>query len=301
MKKNNLLIPVTEIQRFCMHDGPGVRTTVFFKGCPLRCAWCHNPETQQATQQLLYYPQKCIGCGACITVCPHGAHREQEGLHVFDRTRCQGCLSCVQACCSGALEPSLKEMTLEEILEIVEKDRPFYGALGGITLSGGEPMAHPREALALLEECRRRGIGTAMETCGYFDGQYLPALVPLVDLFLWDFKDGNPARHKEYTGVDNARIREQLLRVDALGGASILRCILVKGVNMQEDHYEAIASLWHSLEHCRQVELLPYHAYGGSKMIPLGLEDNGHREWIPSDEDMETAKSILIKKGVRLK
>ena len=137
--------------------------------------------------------------------------------------------------------------------------------------------------------------------CGNFDASYLEALVPLVDLFLWDFKDGNPARHREYTGVDPARIRQNLCRVDALGGVSVLRCIMVKGVNMQEDHYEAIASLWHSLQHCKHVELLPYHAYGGSKMIPLGMEDNGRREWIPSEEDMETAKNILIKKGIRLK
>lgn len=299
--KNEMTLGITEIQRFCMHDGPGVRTVVFLKGCPLRCAWCHNPETQSPRQELLYYTQKCIGCGACAAVCPTGAHTMREGMHLFDRSKCISCAKCAEVCPSGALETARKDMTLEQILDVIEKDRAFYKQSGGVTVSGGEPMMQPEGTLALLRACRERGIGTAIESCGCFDARHIPALAELVDLLLWDFKDGNDARHKEYTGASHRQSVKNLMALDALGVPSVLRCIMVKGVNMQPDHYDAIATLWKDLKNCQCVELLPYHAYGGSKMLPLGLADNGRREWIPQDEDLARAKEYLKEKGVRLK
>ena len=292
---------LTEIQRFCMYDGPGIRTTVFLKGCPLRCKWCHNPETQSVQQQILFYRQKCILCGACATVCPQGSHLLKNGEHVFNRGRCIGCQSCVRNCCSGALEPALKRMTIQQILSVVESDRAFYGKEGGITLSGGEPMMQPHETIELLEECRKRKIGTAIETCGYFDTAYLPRLVPVVDWFLWDYKDGNDNRHREYTGVSNCKITKNLFQADALGARTILRCIMVRGINMRKDHYDKIAYLWHRLRHCRYVQLLPYHTYGGSKMPALGKEDNGNSLWIPTEKGLDEARKYLREKGVRVK
>lgn len=292
---------VTDIQRFCMHDGPGIRTVVFLKGCPLRCAWCHNPETQSSYQEILFYPEKCIGCGACEAVCPVGAHQLQDGGHRYDRARCMVCTRCAEICCSKALEPAMKQMTANEIFEEVEKDRAFYGGQGGLTISGGEPMIQASEVMELLRICKNHGISTAIETCGYFDPAILPQMISLTDSFLWDFKDGNEERHKKYTGVSNAKIKSNLLLADSLGAATILRCIMVQKVNMQEDHYDAIAELWHQLKHCRYVELIPYHAYGGSKMIPLGKEGNGHPEWIPTGQMMQEAGTFLLSRGVRLK
>ena len=291
---------ITEIQRFCMHDGPGVRTVVFFKGCPLNCAWCHNPETKNPGQELLFYEKKCIGCGGCAAVCPKGAH-SFDVTHLFDRESCAGCGSCADICPTGALSLSMREMTVEEVLSAAEKDRAFYGSEGGITLSGGEPLAQPAAVLALLKQCREKGIGTAIETCGYFDGKILSELVPLTDLFLWDLKIGDEELHRKYTGVSNRRIIDNLLKADELGAETVLRCIMVKNVNMNEEHYAAVAEVWNRLKHCRYAELLPYHAYGGSKMLPLGLADNGRTDWAPDEEEIARAKEILQQKGVRVK
>ena len=292
---------VTEIQRFCMHDGPGVRTTVFLKGCPLRCRWCHNPETQSAGQQILYDAARCIGCGACATVCPVGAHRLGEDSHAYNRTGCTACARCADACPTGALAPAMREMTEEEILAVVERDRAFYGEEGGVTLSGGEPMAQPEAALRLLRLCRERGVGTAVETCGCFDPAYLPALAEAADLLLWDFKDGNDARHRENTGASGLPLTRGLIEADARGAESVLRCILLRGVNMEEGHYRAIAALWSKLRRCRTVELLPYHPFGGAKRRLLGEADDGREDWIPMPEEMEQARDFLSSRGVRVR
>ena len=196
-----MLIPITKIQRFSTHDGPGIRTTVFMKGCPLRCKWCHNPETQLLRNQVFYTPQKCIGCAECIKVCKNGAHKmDEEYGHVFNSTLCIGCLKCARVCPTQALESTSCDMSVSEIMDIVMKDYAFYSDKGGITLSGGEPMLHAEECLELLSLSKKSGISTAIETCGYFDENYIEQIAKVTDLFLWDFKDGNTNRHKENTG-----------------------------------------------------------------------------------------------------
>ncbi len=292
---------ITKIQRFCMHDGDGVRTVVFLKGCPLRCLWCHNPEGQTFDAEILLDNKKCIGCGECAAVCPTDAQVISAGTHVFDRNKCICCMRCTKVCCTAALEPSAVEMTVDEVFASVEKDRAFYGNSGGVTLSGGEPFAQPQEAVRLLRKCRENGINTAAETSGYFASSLLSEIVPLTDCFLWDFKDGNDERHLRYTGVSNVKIKNNLLLADSMGAVSILRCIMVNGVNMQHDHYDAIAELWRNLHNCKYVELIPYHAMGGSKMLLLGKPDNGRRDWIPTENMMNEAKEYLRKQNVRVK
>ncbi len=298
------MLPVTDIQRFCMHDGPGVRTVVFLKGCPLRCAWCHNPEGQSAKQEILFYESKCIGCGACVSACPSGAH----SLHPerrFVRDKCIGCGACTEVCCTEALAPAMRTMTVSEVLDAVARDRAFYGetaeggrTVGGLTVSGGEPMAHPEGTLALLGASRAAGLSTVVETCGQFDAAYLPRLAALTDLLLWDVKDTDSARHKRCTGVPNERILQNLLEADRLGARTRLRCILVAGVNTDEGHYAALSELAQALSHCEGVEFLPYHAYSGSKMLPLGMADNGRADWIPDGDIVQAAKAFLRARGV---
>ena len=288
---------VTEIQRFCMHDGPGIRTTVFLKGCPLRCAWCHNPETQKLKSELIFYPNKCIGCAACKTSCGNGVHVWSE-THLIDRAACISCGNCVENCPTSALEICGSEYTVKDVLSIVEKDRVFYNEGGGVTLSGGEPFVQGDSVIELLRACKEAGLSTAVETCGYADTCVLRKAVKFVDLFLWDIKDTDGLRHKQYTGVDNDKILKNLALVNQRNAKIRLRCILVRGVNTDERHYAAIAKLANDIHNLDGVEWIPYHAYGGTKSVFLGGEDNGKKEWIPSAEEIERAKTIVKNHGV---
>ena len=294
----DIKLKVTEIQRFCMHDGPGVRTTVFLKGCPLRCAWCHNPETQKGTSELLFYPDKCIRCHACVSVCPQKAHTIEK-VHRIDRTKCVLCRACAKVCPTKAIEICGTEMSMETILAVVEKDRAFYGELGGVTLSGGEPFAQNERTVALLKACKERGISTAVETCGYANSDILRAAVPFVDLFLFDVKDTDCLRHKQYTGVSNESILNNLTLINSMKARIRFRCILVKGINTKDTHYANVAKLAKSMQNFDGVEWIPYHAYGGKKATFLGGEDNGKKEWIPTPEEIERAKLVLKNYGVR--
>lgn len=294
--KNTL--KVTEIQRFCMHDGPGVRTTVFLKGCPLRCAWCHNPETQSASREMLFYREKCILCRSCSEVCKANAHTFENG-HIILRDRCASCFECANICPTGALDVCGREMTPDKILATVERDSAFYGTHGGITLSGGEPLCQPF-AVELLKACKERGISTAVETCGYVDTDVLLSSIPYVDIFLWDIKDTDSDRHQKYTGVSNERIISNLKEADRRGAKTRLRCIIISGVNTDKAHYEGLALLVKSLSNCEGIELIPYHAYGGSKATLLGGEDNGRREWIPSKDELDFARKFIFDCGGRV-
>ena len=290
-------LTVTEIQRFCMHDGPGLRTTVFLKGCPLSCAWCHNPETQKKEREILLYPKKCVACGQCRAVCPRGAHTVAE-VHSFDRSRCIRCGVCTADCPTAALEICGREMTVSEILSEVERDAAFYGAEGGLTLSGGEPFLHGEAAVALLSEAKARGLRTAVETSGYADPDVLAAAVPYVDLFLWDLKDTDSERHKRNTGVTNERILENLALADRLGARIRIRAILVRGVNTEDAHYRRLAEIAGALRNPAEVEFIPYHAYAGTKATFIGKEDNGRTDWIPDGEEVLYAKETVRKHGV---
>lgn len=280
-------LPVTRIQRFSTHDGAGVRTVVFLKGCPLRCAWCHNPETQRMGREMMYAAGKCIGCRACEAACPRGAHLFSNGAHVYDRSACALCMACADACPTQALTPAAQEMEAEEMISIAQRDRAFYGREGGITLSGGEPTAQGEAVVKLLAMAKAAGMTTAMETCGHFAPALVAPLAGTVDEFLWDVKDTDPARHKRYVGVDNAQILRNLRALDQYEVRIVLRCILVRGVNLNTEHARAVRELFASLRHGVRVDLLPYHPFGSQKGEQLGREGGGRTDWIPTREEVE--------------
>ncbi len=290
---------VSNIQHFCVNDGDGIRTTIFFKGCPLDCAWCHNPETKSYQKQLLYYPTKCFNCQKCLQVCLNQVHSFSP-LHQLNRENCIACGKCCQTCFASALEMSGEEYTVEKLVEIVLQDQAFYDKKGGVTLSGGEPLCQDDKLLQLIEALKEKNIHIAVETCGYFNASILDKIVSKIDLFLYDIKDTDTKRHKKYTGVNNQKILDNLKKIDQLHGKTRLRCILVNGINTNIEHYESVAQIAKQLKHCEGVEWIAYHAYGGTKATFLGLEDNGNENWIPSKNQIEEAKKIVKQHHVKV-
>lgn len=263
---------VFNIQRFSIQDGPGIRTTVFLKGCPLRCLWCHNPESHSTRVQLLYRPARCVGCGACVAVCKTGAHKILDGIHAFDRATCITCGACAAVCAAEALELCGEIKTVEEVLAVVRRDKPFYGADGGMTISGGEPLFMPDFTLSLAKAAKDEDISVCIETAGWGDFENIAALIPYVDLFLFDFKVADETAHKHYTGVELAPILENLRRLDAAGGQIILRCPIIPDVNLDTAHFDGIAAVAATLSNLKEIHLEPYHPLGLSKLAALGQE-----------------------------
>ncbi|MCI8554217.1 MAG: glycyl-radical enzyme activating protein [Clostridiales bacterium] len=284
-------IHITDIQRFCIHDGPGLRTTVFMNGCPLSCKWCHNPEAQLTGNRIFYTDSKCIGCGAC-SVC--SAHTFSEAGHLFRRESCTSCGRCAEICPSGALMNTVITMDTAEVAAEVLKDAAFYGEDGGVTLSGGEPLWQTAAALELLQMCREHGLHTAVETCGVFRDSCLPVLSSSADLLLWDIKDTDNYRHKENTGVPLDPIQENLFSADRLGIPIRLRCLLLEGINANEEHIDQVCRLAGKLKHLEGIDLIPYHPMGKSKYERLGISDTfDNKRYIPSQERLEALQKIV--------
>ena len=264
---------VFDIQKFSIHDGPGIRTTVFLKGCPLRCLWCHNPESQSARPELLFSPEKCIGCGYCFKACPNQAHKMKDGLHIIDRSLCVSCGKCTEECYCGANSLAGKTMSVEAVMDEVLKDKPFYvNSGGGMTLSGGEPMNQFEFSRELLRSAKQNGLHTCMETCGFASAEHFLTIVPLVDLFLFDLKETDPLLHHKYTGVLPDRILENLHVIDNAGAKCVLRCPIIPGLNDREDHFRNIGRIAETLSNLSEINIMPYHPLGDSKLARLGRE-----------------------------
>ena len=280
---------VFNIQRFSVHDGPGIRTNVFLSGCPLRCLWCHNPEGQKCAPALAFLPEKCVGCGACAAVCPQNAHVFAEGEHRIDRSRCLACGKCAAACLYGALEQFGRRMDADEVVRQVERDAPFFADGGGVTLTGGEPMAQFDFALSLAKAFCENGIDVCMETSGYAPWEHFAAIAPYISRFLFDVKLTDDTLHKTYTGVPFSPIWENLKRLDALGAKIVLRCPIIPGVNDNTDHLSAVAALAGTLRHLTEIDLEPYHPLGIGKCHRLGIESP-----FPQESFLEREKLVSL-------
>jgi pyruvate formate lyase activating enzyme len=260
---------VFDLQRFSVHDGPGIRSLLFLKGCPLRCSWCANPESQRFERELLLDPEKCVACGRCVAACRSGAvSRVGEALG-FDRDRCLACGDCADVCAAGARVRAGRIVTAEAVLAELLRDEPFFrNSGGGVTLGGGEPLAQPAFARAVLRRCRERGLHTAVETCGQVAWASVEAVLPWTSLFLFDLKHIDAARHRRETGGDLERI---LTTLDRLAGLAqvVLRIPIIPGFNDQPETAAAIAARGLRAG-IRSVHLLPYHGFGQAKYCRLG-------------------------------
>jgi pyruvate formate lyase activating enzyme len=269
---------VFNIQRFSIHDGPGIRTTVFLKGCPLRCYWCHNPEGLRSGPELQIFPQLCIVCGACVAACPEAAHELVDGRKEFRRELCKGCGRCVLECFSGALVLAGRRMSVQEVMDQVLADRAFYETSGGgVTLSGGEPLFQRRFTRALLESCKAEGLHTAIETAGHYPWETLEEILPLADLVMMDLKHMDSAVHRLGTGVGNERILDTARRLAGTETRLLFRVPIIPGVNDTPEAVGAIAAFVRDLSRSRDrqmaigLELLPFHPLGSDKYRSLGM------------------------------
>ena len=292
---------IFNIQKFSTHDGDGVRTTIFFKGCPLRCMWCHNPESQHYYKELIFHQHKCTACGRCVAKCKQGANSIVDGKIVFDRSKCTACGVCTDWCITEARELAGKEYTVDALVKEAMKDKIFYEQSGGgVTLSGGEVMAS--QHMDYVEEvCRKlheNGVSVFIDTSGYTDYENLKRILPYVDVFLYDIKVMDPEGHKKYIGFDNSLILENLKKLSDEGAGLYIRLPIIQQVNATDEHIESVIHfLKENNIHARQVNLLPYHDIGKGKYVSLDMEYHDDEMSVPVSELMEHFKSMFVEQG----
>ena len=260
---------VFDIQRFSLNDGPGIRSIVFLKGCPLSCLWCCNPESQRMAPDVMFDAEKCIGCRKCTSVCSHGAIGP-ENANWIDRNKCVGCGECVTICPGGALTLKGEPMSIGEIIQVIKRDAHYFRKSGGgVTISGGEPLVQWKFARELLKACKAQGWDTAMETTGYGSEEAVEAVFPYVDLVLLDVKSTNPDIHKKVTGVDNVLIRKNAEKISRMANV-IIRVPTIPTVNAFEEEFHNIAEFAKTLHNVDTIHVLPYHTLGENKYTLLG-------------------------------
>jgi len=293
---------VSDIQRFSVHDGPGIRTTVFLKGCNLRCSWCHNPETLRPKPELQFLPEKCIGCGTCLEACPQGAHALVDGRRVFHRERCVGCGTCAESCYAQALVLIGKEMSAEDVVAEVLEDRVFYeNSGGGVTLSGGEPLFQRDFACEVLRLARSEGIHTAIETSMAWPWEHAAPILPDTDLVMVDIKLMDSVRHQDWTGAPNEQILENARRLSHEPRPLIVRTPVIPGVNDTPDEVGRIADLIAGFPNLEYYELLPYHPLGTGKYQSLGMEYKLAGLKRPEGDQMRMLAEVARRRGIEVR
>ena len=293
---------ITDIQRFSLNDGPGIRTTVFFKGCNMRCSWCHNPETISHKKEIMFYNNKCIGCGACFNACAYGVHSVVDGEHIIDRSKCVLCGKCVSNCYAEALVFSAKELTSDEIMHEILQDKVYYDeSNGGVTLSGGEVTCQKELALEIIEKCKENGIKTAIETNLLLPFEQIKELLSAVDLVMLDVKIFDDGEHKKHTGVSNKQILENLKKLDELGTSFIVRTPLIPEITDRQENLETIADFLSGLKNILYYELLNFNPLGASKYKSLSRENAFEDAKPMSKEKLDNIAQSLNRFGVKVK
>ncbi len=286
---------ISNIQRFSTKDGPGIRTSVFFKGCPLRCKWCHNPETHLSGHEIMYNAENCTLCGRCVLACPEGAIKIENNTVITDAKICNSCKKCTDECYYNAREISGKEMSFEQIADVIERDMAFYSSSGGgVTFSGGECVIYPELLCKLLKFCKSRRIHTAVDTSGFATSDVFEKIMPYTDLFLYDIKAFSSKLHQELTGVPNDLIWANLELLCTHGADVNLRLPVIEGCNALLEDVEKTAEKCAALG-IKKVNILPYHDMGKYKYTKLGKEYDGNSMSTPSDEKLEQIKKIFEK------
>jgi pyruvate formate lyase activating enzyme len=291
---------IFDLKKYSINDGPGIRTTVFFSGCPLACLWCHNPESQSLTPELLYRAGRCLLCGACIEVCPEHAISANACEGIFtDRSQCTQCQTCIATCYSGAREFSAREVTVEDVMKEITREIPFYDESGGgVTFSGGEPLMQPGFLSALLKACWEQEIHTVVDTSGFANWNVFNQICSDVDLVLYDLKHMDTTRHREATGVPNELILENLRRLSALGAKCIVRIPLIPGINDDEENLIESGKFIASLPRIEGVEVIGYHDIAQAKYQALGREYRLAKTKPPTEIKLHHAAHILQSYGL---
>ncbi|MGB4703788.1 MAG: glycyl-radical enzyme activating protein [Candidatus Saccharicenans sp.] len=294
---------IFDIKRYAVHDGPGIRLNVFFKGCPLHCLWCHNPEGVSFEPELMLMPNRCARCGDCVKACRYQALSQNGNGEVrADRSRCTLCGDCLRACQREAIDIAGRKVTVEQIVNEAEKERVFFDQSGGgVTLTGGEPLAQPEFAGALIDSLKSRGFHLALDTSGYAPSEIFQRLAGKVDLVLFDLKIMDDPLHKKYTGVSNRIILENFRSLDQLGKPVWVRFPLIPGINDDRENLEAMASFLSGKKSVEQVNVLPYHKGGVEKIRRLGREGEFAVFEPPSEEKVQAVIDLFARRGFKVK
>lgn len=291
---------IFDIKQFAVHDGPGVRTTVFFKDCPLNCWWCHNPEGISLDNDIFYYETKCIGCETCIDICPEDAI-EMDGSISIDRERCTNCGLCAKKCPSGALQNTMRIVTSEEVIDEIKKSVIFYDSSdGGVTFSGGEPLMQPEFLKELIVKCREEDIHITLDTSGYADPDTFESIIDDIDLFLYDLKIVDDDLHRKYTGTSNEMILENLKTLSKRGKEVIIRFPVIPGITDTEENLDDIVDFLFDLKHIKEIDVLPYHNVE-EKYNKLGKEYKLEESRSLNEESIQDIKNRFEKEGFFVK
>lgn len=293
---------VFDVRRFSVHDGPGIRTTVFLKGCPLSCWWCHNPESQRYATEFMLRENRCIRCGLCLPACPEHAIQRTAQDYFTDLALCNQCGECVPVCPAEAREIVGKPVSVELLMEEIKRDIPFFDESGGgVTFSGGEPLMQPRFLLQMLQACQGIELHTALDTSGYADWSILDPISEFTDLFLYDLKLVDPQAHQKYCGVSNELILSNLRKLSQKGSAIYLRVPVIPGITDTGQNLDQIAGLARSLTGIKRVDILPYHQAALGKYSRLNLSYRLDEIIPPSQERMIEIQDQLQQVGLQVK